>query len=433
VRCWEPIPEPQRLILLNFSILNILISLTLISALPKPVLSYTLKGIRVRLDLVAEMVTRLSVRLIAKLPPGRHADGNGLYIHVRESGLNFCFRWMRHGRRHEIGLGPYPFVSLDVAREKAFQLRRDLAMGKQVRAPGSATFIRVAQAFIKAQAPGWRNRKHLSQWSRTLEHYVFPHIGQMPVDRIETSHVLAILGPIWSTKSETAARVRGRIESILDAAKVRGLRTGDNPARWNGHLDKILPRRSKTAPVRHHAALDFIQTKALFQRLAATNGVRGREAARALRFLILTAARTGEVLGATWQEIDPSTGSGQAIWTISASRMKAGKPHRVPLTDAALAIIGFTGSGYLFGNGNGPLSHMAMSACLRRLGCKATVHGFRSTFRDWAAAETSAPREVAEACLAHAVGNKTEAAYFRSDLFAKRRKLMELWATVLTI
>lgn len=244
-----------------------------------------------------------------------------------------------HGKARELGLGPYPAVSLPAAREKAFAMRQNLAAGRQVRTPATATFASVARAYIKTQSPAWHNAKHAAQWSATLEAYAFPVIGHLPVDRIETSHVLAILAPIWTSKNETASRVRGRIEAVLDAARVQGLRPdGTNPAAWRNHLDKILPGRSRTRIVKHHAALSFMATKALFARLASVEG----EAARALRFTILTAARTGEVLGATWREID------RDVWTIPAARMKAGRGHRVPLTGAALAILGERGAGFVF-------------------------------------------------------------------------------------
>lgn len=359
---------------------------------------------------------QLSLKKVAILGPGRHADGDGLYLHVRESGRTWTFRYQKHGRRHELGLGSWPAVSLYDAREKAAAMRRNLALGRQVRTSTVNTFADVALGFIARQRPAWHSAKHAAQWESTLEQYAYPSIGQMPVQEITTSHVLAILAPIWATKNETASRVRGRIEAVLDAARVQGLRPdGTNPAQWRGHLDKLLPPRSRIRQVRHHRALSFEKTRALFARLAGVPG----EGARALRFVILTAARTNEVLGARRSEVADS------IWTIPASRMKSGRVHRVPLTDKANDLIAGH-SQYLF-----PLSNMAMPMLLRRLGVKATVHGFRSTFRDWCA-ENDWPREVAEACLAHAIESKTEAAYLRSDLLSARRELMEAWAQALS-
>ncbi|MGA7385576.1 MAG: integrase arm-type DNA-binding domain-containing protein [Methylocella sp.] len=360
---------------------------------------------------------------LSRLPAGKHGDGGGLYLRVKPSGRCTWFRFMRHGKARELGLGAYPEVNLAEAREKAATMRRNLAAGRQVGTAATMTFAGVARAYITAQSPAWHNAKHAAQWTSTLEHYAFPRFGHLPVAEVTTGHVLAVLQPIWAKKNETASRVRGRNESILDAAKVRGLRSGDNPAAWKGHLAHLLPPRSRTRTVKHHAALGFMETKELYLRLALADG----EAARALRFLILTAARTGEVIGATWAEIDMPT----STWTIPANRMKAGRVHRVPLCAEAVAVLGPQSTGHLF-KGKSPLSNMAMPMLLRRMNIDATVHGFRSTFRDWAATETAAPREVAEACLAHTLG-AVERAYQRSDLFDKRRELMTLWSTMLTI
>jgi integrase len=353
-------------------------------------------------------VGQLKSNSIARLAPGKYGDGDGLWFRVKPSGRRiWSFRFMRHGRARELGLGPYPAVSLQEGGRKPSRCAATWPLaGKSARRASVSTFADASRAYIKAQSPAWRSPKHAAQWAATLDTYADPIIGHLPVDKIETAHVLAILSPIWSRANETASRVRGRIESILDAAKAQGLRSGDNPARWKGNLDKLLPKRSKTAPVRHHAALDFLETQDLFVKLAEV---------------------PGEALGAQWAEIDLEN----RVWAIPAARMKGGRPHRVPLTGEALAILGPRGDGFLFpGKGGRPLSNMAMAMVLRRQGVAATVHGFRSTFRDWAAASTDFPREVAEASLAHAIGG-VEAAYRRGDLLRQRRKLMELWATML--
>ncbi len=284
----------------------------------------------------------------------------------------------------------------------------------------------VAEDYIAAHAAGWANPKHRAQWGTTLATYAYPLIGNLPVAEVSTDKVLSVLQPIWHTKAETAVRLRGRIESVLTAATVKGLRLWENPARWRGHLAELLPTRSKVAPVEHHAALPFVELPAFFLRLQAADGL----GARALEMAILTAARTGEVLGATWSEIDLDT----ALWTIPAPRMKAKREHRVPLSALAVALLRklaairegeFVFAGQRISN---TLSNMALLMALRRMKRgDLTAHGFRSTFRDWAAETTAFPSEVVEMALAHAVGDKVEAAYRRGDLFEKRRKLMEDW------
>ncbi|MEO3475760.1 site-specific integrase [Roseomonas sp. CAU 1739] len=289
----------------------------------------------------------------------------------------------------------------------------------------------MATLYTAAHEAGWRNAKHRAQWTSTLTTYAFPHIGSMGLEEISTDDVLRCLQPIWTAKSETATRVRGRIESVLDYAIARGWRTTPNPARWRGHLANLLPPPSKVAKVEHHAALPWQQMGDFMARVRAQSGT----AARALEFCILTATRTGEALGARWSEINLEA----AVWTVPADRMKAGREHRVPLSGAALAVLAFmaplhskSGDAPVFpGQAKGkPLSNMSMLMLLRRMKRRdLTVHGFRSAFRDWCEEATSTPHSVAEAALAHAIGDKVEAAYRRGDLFAKRATLMEEWAT----
>ena len=289
----------------------------------------------------------------------------------------------------------------------------------------------MAERYLAAHSDTWRNPKHRAQWRNTLETYAHPHMGNLPVGELGTEHVLAALEPIWRTKPETAARVRGRIESVLDYATARDWRSGENPARWRGHLANLLPARGKVAPVQHHAALPWGEIADFLTALRGQAGI----SARALEYAILTAARSGEAFGARWGEVDLLG----KVWTVPAARMKAGREHRVPLSAPALALLGemaklrtvdsseaFIFPGAVVGR---PLSIMAMTMALRRMKRgDLTVHGFRSTFRDWAAERTNFPRDVAEMALAHAVGDKVEAAYRRGDLFQKRQQLMDAWA-----
>ncbi|MCI0539663.1 MAG: tyrosine-type recombinase/integrase [Verrucomicrobiales bacterium] len=371
---------------------------------------------------------KLRANTIPRLPPGKYGDGSNLWLTVKATGRRaWSFRFMKAGRARELGLGAWPVVTLAQARARAFDMRQNLALGRQVGASPANTFTSVARDFIARQKPAWRNKKHAAQWESTLAAYAFPVIGHLPVADISTNHVLAILSPIWSVKTETAVRVRGRIEAVLDAARVQGLRPDGttNPAQWRGHLEHLLPKRSRIKQVRHHRALSFDETRELYRKLVEIPG----SASRALRVLILTAARTGEVIGAHWREVDFEA----AVWTIPASRMKAGRPHRVPLAPEAMRILHEAPhDGFLFpGKGGKPMSNMCMAMLMRRLGIAATVHGFRSVFRVWAA-EAGAPREVAESCLAHVIGSKTEASYLRSDLIDARRALMESWGRALT-
>jgi integrase len=308
------------------------------------------------------------------------------------------------------------------------ETRKSERQEAQLAAARSMTFDQCRDAFITAHQSAWRNAKHRAQWTNSLTTYVTPIFGSLPIQSIEVGLLMKALEPIWLIKPETAARVRGRIERILDWAKVRGFRQGENPARWRGHLSALLPARSKVRKVKHHAALPYAEIGTL---MAALQGREGT-ATRALEFAIFTAARTGEVLAALWDEIDFQA----KVWTIPADRMKAGREHRVPLSRAAIALLDKMQSArqgeFVFpGDRRGkPLSNMSMLMVLRRMGRDdLTTHGLRSTFRDWTAECTNFPREVAEAALAHVLGDKVEAAYRRGDLFEKRRRLMDAWAT----
>ena len=380
---------------------------------------------------MARKINRLNARAVATISKyGRHADGGGLYLSISPNGGRrwvFLFRW--HGKPTEIGFGSARDVTLARARELASQARAKLAEGinpKDVRrATGGATFGECADRLIEAMRPSWRNRKHAAQWEMTLRNYAAP-LRRLPVDKISTDDVLSVLKPRWSDRPETASRLRGRIERVLDAAKAHGLRSGENPARWRGHLDQLLPKRQQLTRG-HHAAMPYGELPSFIGELQA----RQATAARALEFAILTAARSGEVLGARWNEFDLN----RAVWTVPAARMKAGREHRVPLSRRALKIAKAMheapGGNFVFpGQKAGrPLSVMALEKVLRRMKVDGvTVHGFRSAFRDWAVECTNFTNEVCEAALAHVIENKAEAAYRRGDLFDKRRKLMEAWA-----
>jgi integrase len=384
-------------------------------------------------------LTALKVMRASK--PGMYPDGGGLYLQVTSAGAkSWIYRFTLRGRAREMGLGSLAAVSLLNARSKASDCRRQRQEGidpiearKTLResatldAARSMAFKDAARAYMNAHRPGWRNPKHVAQWESTLATYAEPVFGTLPVQSVDTALVLKALEPIWTEKPETASRVRGRVEAILDWAKVRGFRTGENPARWRGHLDHLLPARSKVHRIKHHAALPYGEMPVFMDSLRRREGI----PARALEFTILTAARTGETIGATWDEINMA----DKVWGIPAERMKASKEHRVPLCPRALAILAEMRAApegkFVFPGGKigKALSNMAMTAVLRRMGRNdITVHGFRSAFRDWAAERTSFPGEVVEMALAHAVANKVEAAYRRSDLFDKRRRLMIEWA-----
>lgn len=372
---------------------------------------------------------------------GMHAVGgvSGLHLQVTGAGArSWILRATVGTKRRDMGLGGFPDVPLAQAREKARTAKEQIAAGidpiEAGRAARSAliasqisakTFEQCAHAFIDAKEAEWRNPKHRDQWESTLKTYAFSKLGSMLVRDIALPHVMSVLEPIWKTKTETASRLRGRMESVLDWATVRGYRQGDNPARWRGHLDKLLPRPSKVATVEHHTALPVDAVYHFLQALSVVSGM----GARALEFAILTAARSGEVRGASWKEIDRNAG----VWIIPASRMKSGREHRVPLSKAAIKLVDqlprFEGTPYVFAAPRGGmLSDMSLSAVMRRMRVDAVPHGFRSTFRDWAAERTAYPNEVVEMALAHVIGDKVEAAYRRGDLFEKRRRLMEDWA-----
>jgi integrase len=379
---------------------------------------------------MSRQLNRLSARTVETLRArGRHADGGGLYLFIaRDGGRRWVFIYRRHGRRFELGFGSARDVNLAKARQLAAEARTLLATGgdpRQVRKPKVAhTFGEVADQVVEAMRPSWRNEKHAEQWRMTLEKYA-ARLRPLPVERISTDDVLGVLKPLWGRRPETAARLRGRIERVLDAAKAQGLRTGENPARWRGHLDQLLPRRQRLTRG-HHAAMPYVDIPPFVDALRA----RQSTAARALELLILTGVRSGEVLGARWDEFDLE----RAIWTIPPQRMKSGKEHRVPLSKRAMAIVKQLDADrneFVFAGGkpDRPLSNMALAMVLRRMKIEGvTVHGFRSAFRTWAAERTPFPYEVCEAALAHVVRNKVEAAYQRGDLFEKRRRLMDAWA-----
>ena len=384
-------------------------------------------------------LTALAARRLVK--PGRYGDGGGLYLQVRDAEhRSWLFRYMVAGQARQMGLGPYDDVSLAEARDGAAAARKQLRAGtdplgarvasrEAVKAARAAalTFGQVVDRYIAAHEASWRNEKHRKQWRTTLDSYAGPIMGSLPVGEVDTGHVMQVLEPIWQDKPETASRLRGRVEAVLDYATARSWRQGDNPARWRGHIANLLPRRTKVRAVEHHPALAWSEMGAFMARIRAEEGT----AARCMELVILTATRTGEAIGATWAEVDLAAG----VWTIPRKRMKAGVEHRVPLTKPVLALLRTqreAASGdYVFPGAKAgkPLSNMAMMMVLRRMKrLDITVHGFRSTFRDWAAEATTYPREVAEAALAHTLRDKVEAAYRRGDLFEKRKALMEEWA-----
>ena len=383
------------------------------------------------------MTGKLTARRVATIKtPGKYGDGGGLWLRVRSDGRRWWFlRYRFRGRDRELGLGSAGEVGLKEARQNAARARRQIRDGlnpiderrKERAKASSPTFAACAERFISANQVAWGNAKHRAQWHSTLKAYAYPTLGEQPVNAVGVADVLRVLKAVWATKPETASRLRGRVERVLDWARASGLRHGENPARWRGHLDKLLPKRSQVRAVRHFAALPWRGVPAFMAALRERAGI----AARALEFLILTAARSGEVRGISWAEVDGD------VWIIPAERMKAQREHRVPLSARALAILDEMRR---FGSEPGqlvfpgmragrPLSDMSLTAVLRRMGRDdLTVHGFRSTFRDWSAETTSFPREVCEQALAHTLANKVEAAYRRGDLFEKRRRLMSAWA-----
>ena len=372
--------------------------------------------------------------------PGMHAVGGvaGLYLQVAgKAAKSWILRALVANKRRDIGLGSYPAVSLASARLKAQAYRESIQQGldpvvmKQaarsslaVERARAVKFVDVATRYIKSHASSWKNAKHSDQWTSTLQTYVYPIIGPMVVADVDTAAVLRVLQPIWHSKTETANRVRGRIEVILDAATAQGLREGPNPARWKGHLALTLPARSKIAPTKHQRSIPVDAVPSFHEGLLGQEGM----GALALRFLLLTCVRSGEVRGANWSEVDVE----RRVWTIPAERMKANKEHRVPLSSAAVTLLSSIPAreGLLFPGAKGkPLSDMTLTAVMRRMNVDAVPHGLRSSFRTWAADYTNHPREVCEQCLAHSTGSDVELAYQRSDLFDKRRQVMEEWAT----
>lgn len=375
--------------------------------------------------------------------PGLHADGNGLYLQVSRSGTkSWIFRFMLNKKARAMGLGPVDLVSLSEARIKSFECRRLLLEGtdpiekrrlsrqeKALEAAKVVTFDECAKAYIEAHRSGWKNAKHASQWTNTLDTYASPVIGKLSIQSIDTALVMKVLEPIWREKTETASRLRNRMELVLAWATVRGFRVGDNPARWQGHLDHLLPKRSDVQRVQHFAALPFSEIGEFMARLRTLDGM----ASLALEFQILTATRPGEVFGARWSEFNMA----EELWIIPPDRMKAKREHRVPLSTRALEILKAAqvhqmNDGFVFSGRSGkkPLSNGAFLALLKkRLGKSITAHGFRSTFRDWAAERTTFAREVVEMALAHTIKDATEAAYRRGDLILKRRVLMNEWST----
>jgi len=431
--------------------------------------------------MVQELATggKLSAASLRSTKPGLHGDGRNLWLQVTASASaksiaaeiealkgedqegrakevktlkadygaaltrSWVFRYMLDGTPREMGLGSAREVSLIEARARAaicrrllreridpLGRRRELEAARAAPAPKSTTFKDAATRYINSHKSGWKNAKHAAQWTATLEAYAYPTLGDLAVHTIDTDLVMKVLEPIWNEKAETASRVRGRVELVLDWAAAMKLRKGENPARWRGHLDKLLPRRSKVRTVKHHPALPYAGMGAFWRDLGKKEGM----SAEALRFAILTACRTGEAIGARWGEID-LTGK---CWTIPAARMKAGREHRVPLSAPAIELLrrlkpeDAKDDGFVFpgAKGNGPLSSMALLMLIRGMEAgKLTSHGFRSTFRDWAAETTAFPNEMVEMALAHSVSDKVEAAYRRGDMFDRRRQLMDSWAT----
>jgi integrase len=371
-------------------------------------------------------------QVAAASKPGVLGDGDGLYLRIAKGGSkSWIFVWRRRGRRREIGFGGISTVSLARAREKAGEARAILGRGgdpatdmaeRQI-ARQRVTFGECADQLIDAMATSWRHAKSEPQWRLSLVEYAAP-LRALAVEAVTTDDIVRALRPIWTTKPETALRTRGRIEKVLDAAKAQGLRTGENPARWRGHLALLLPSRQRLAQA-HYAAMSYLEVPRFMERLRAMDGT----GPRALEFLILTAARPSEAVGSLWPEIDDD------LWIIPAVRMKAGKEHRVPLSAPAQALL-LAASAKRFGDhvfpgrsGKGPLGHTAIKSVMSRLGADFTPHGFRSSFRDWCGEATNFPREVAEAALAHTIGNKVGAAYRRGDALEKRRALMAAWAS----
>lgn len=401
---------------------------------------------------VARVLKDLEVRKINA--PGLHPVGGigaqGLALQVAVSRVNaeqlnraWVLRVMIGDKRRDIGLGSFPEVTLESARQKAREAREQIRLGVDpvrerqrqrsvaMAAKGRAmTFKAAATLFMDEKSAGWRNAKHVAQWRTTLESYAYPVLGAVQVEDIQLAHVTQVLRPIWTTKTETAQRLRGRIEAVLSWAAVHGHRTSENPAKWRGKLDQVFPAPRKVAKTKHYAAVPLDNASEFLKVLRAKGGT----GARALEFLMLTAARSGEVRGAAWSEIDLEAGT----WTVAAERMKAGREHRVPLSAPALALLkGLTpddGQSLVFPSYTGlQMSDVTLTKVMRDLGYTETVHGWRSTFRDWAAERTNYPSDMAEMALAHTLSNRVEAAYRRGDMMDKRRAMMTEWAKFLNV
>lgn len=380
-------------------------------------------------------IHKLSARKVQFLSkPGRHSDGGGLYLNVKNTGgKSWCYMWVRNGRRREMGLGGFPGVTLSMARDRAQNARELVANDKDPivakRKEMVITFGEAADHLVETLKQDWSSEKHRQQWKRTVSHYCKP-IRKISVREVDTDDVIRVLKPIWTTKEETARRLRSRIERILDYASAHGWRDGDNPARWKGHLKDILPKRDKSK-TKNFAAMPYEQIPEFLSMLRKVKTV----PALALELTVLTAARTNETLGARWNEFDLE----ERIWTIPAERMKAKQEHCVPLSTVVTTILKqaklYRNSDFVFpGARKGkPLSNMSMTMLLRRIHpTKCTVHGYRSSFRDWCGDQTNFPREIAEAALAHKVGNKVEQAYRRRSALQKRRDLMDQWSEYCT-
>jgi integrase len=402
---------------------------------------------------MARVIGKLkALKVTQEKAPGYYGDGGGLYLLIGPNGAkSWVFRYRvpdpdkpKGSKLREMGLGPLHTIGLADAREKARECRRlrlegqdpiEIRRAKRLEdtldAAKAMTFKACAERYIAAHEAGWRSSVHAKQWPSTLQTYIYPVFGSLPAQAVDVGLVMKAIEPIWSTKPETAGRVRGRVEAVLDWATARGYRQGENPARWKGHLENLLPKKSKVRRVEHHAALPYAELAEFMVELRQHDGI----AARALEFAILTAARTGEVLGARWAEIDFKA----RLWTIPGSRMKAGKEHRVPLSDAAVGVLegmeAIREGDFVFPGGRAgrSLSNMAFLMLLRRIGRgDLTAHGFRSTFSDWCSECTNFASEVREMALAHTVADKVEQAYRRGDLFEKRRQVMDAWASFAT-
>jgi integrase len=387
------------------------------------------------------MLHRLTQADLRRTAPGLYADGGNLYLQITANGetvnRSWIFRFAITGRRREMGLGPIHITGLKDARTRAAELRKLVYEGRDPIAERDAqkaalaaatakrmTFDECAASYSRAHSPKW-SAKHAYQWSSAMTRFASPVLGKLPVDIIDVGLVVKVLEPIWHERPETASRLRGGIESVLAWASVRGFRQGDNPARWTNHLEELLPSRRDILPVEHFAALPYHEVPGLMAKLREGNGVRER----ALEFLVLTASRAGEVLGARWDEFNFT----EQVWTVPAERMKSRREHRVPLCDRGLAILDemrvCRRNGFVFPSERREnLGESPMRELLKRLGYKATIHGMRSAFRDWAGEHTNFAREICEAALAHTVGNKVEQAYRRGDALEKRRRLMSEWS-----